>query len=251
MSPWMRLDDGAMSHLKILRLSDRAFRLWIKALCYCQQHLTDGRIPREALTLLGAKRADVTVLSTPQVEGKAPLWEPIDGFGFQVHDFLEWNESREEIMLKRERAKKRVTHHRGNALQTPLHTRAVTAHSASGVSGSSVRSSEEFEIAPVPDALTAHRAAALLDTYETLYTKHRNGAKLLNRRRLDFDDALEMVAAWDDARLTKMADIFLTTDDEWISGTDRSFQLFRKKATWCDDRLAAWEKEQQRKAAAR
>src|SRR5262249_47185733 len=109
MSPWMRLDDAAMSNLKIMRLSDSAFRLWIKGLCYCQQHLTDGRIPREVLREIGAKRKDADELSTPNVEGKAPLWEPIDGFGFQVHDFLDWNESRDEIHKKREAAKLRVT----------------------------------------------------------------------------------------------------------------------------------------------
>lgn len=116
-----------------------------------------------------------------------------------------------------------------------------------------VRSSERererkppIQIAPVPDQALAARAAALLDTYETLYTKHRHGAKLLTRRRLDFDDALELCAAWDDERLTKLADIFLTTDDEWISSTDRSFQLFRKKATWADDRLAAWEADRRK-----
>jgi hypothetical protein len=46
-----------------------------------------------------------------------------------------------------------------------------------------------------------------------------------------------------DARLEKLAVIFLTTDDPWISSTDRSFMLFAKKVTWCDDRLTVWEAE--------
>lgn len=246
----MRLDDGAMSHLKILRLSDSAFRLWVKALCYCQQHLTDGRIPREALSLLGAKRADVDKLSTPQVEGKAPLWEPIPGFGFQVHDFLQWNDSREEILEKRKRGKKRVTEHRsngvGNALQEPLHTPAVTPNGASGVSGSYVlRSSEGVQgkpsISEAPDRVLGERAALFLETYAALYAKHRHGARFLRRRRLDWDDAVELCRTWDDERLTKLADIFLTTDDEWIAKTDRGFAVFCARASWCDDRLSAWE----------
>lgn len=146
MSPWMRLDDGAMSHLKILRLTDSAFRLWIKGLCYCQQHLTDGLIPREALPTLGARSADVLKLSTPQVIDKAPLWEPVEGYGFQVHNFLRWNDSRDEVLRKREASKQRTKKHRSNASVAAL----VTPHSAvGGVGGSSLRSSEgEFEGKP-------------------------------------------------------------------------------------------------------
>lgn len=128
MSPWMRLDDGAMTCLKIMRLSDSAFRLWIKGLCYCQQHLTDGRIPREMLPQFEAKPKDVIALTTSQVVDKAPLWEVLDGFGFQVHDFLDWNESRDEVQRKREASKLRVKKSRGSASVAALHT----PHSASG-----------------------------------------------------------------------------------------------------------------------
>lgn len=105
---WVRIHDGAMGNLKILRLSDSAFRLWVKGLCYCQTQLTDGLIPREALRAeLGAKRSDVTELSTPQVEGKAPLWEPIESFGFKCHDYLIWNDTREKVLERQSDAKAR------------------------------------------------------------------------------------------------------------------------------------------------
>jgi len=32
---WVRLDDGAPGHRKIVGLSDAAFRLWIVGLTYC------------------------------------------------------------------------------------------------------------------------------------------------------------------------------------------------------------------------
>ena len=84
---WVRLHDGAMSNLKVVCLSDSAFRLWIRGLCYCQTALTDGLIPREALRDMGAKRKDVEELSTAKVDGRSPLWEP-HAVGFKVHDYI-------------------------------------------------------------------------------------------------------------------------------------------------------------------
>ena len=104
---WVRLHDGAMQDLKVSRLSDSAFRLWIRGLCYCQTALTDGLIPNEALRDMGAKRKDVEELATSQVEGRAALWERVDRFGFRVHDYLEWTDSREKVQGRKSAAKKR------------------------------------------------------------------------------------------------------------------------------------------------
>ena len=40
---WVRLDDGAPGHRKIVGLSDAAFRLWVVGLTYCNQQANDGR----------------------------------------------------------------------------------------------------------------------------------------------------------------------------------------------------------------
>lgn len=104
---WVRIHDGAMQDLKISGLSDSAFRLWIRGLCYCQTALTDGLIPHSALRDMGAKRKDVDELATPQVEGRAALWERIDQFGFKVHDYLDWNDSREKVTGRKSAARAR------------------------------------------------------------------------------------------------------------------------------------------------
>jgi hypothetical protein len=104
---WVRIHDGAMQDLKISGLSDSAFRLWIRGLCYCQTALTDGLIPHSALRDMGAKRKDVDELATPQVENRTALWERIDQFGFKVHDYLDWNDSREKVTGRKIAAKQR------------------------------------------------------------------------------------------------------------------------------------------------
>jgi len=112
---------------------------------------------------------------------------------------------------------------------------------------SSVSSSErESERKPTSGLIVtdeiAERAGRFVERFEALYSEKRKGAKYLRRQpALDWDRATKLCQTWDDARLEKMAVIFLTTDDEWISGTDRGFAVFASKATWCDDRLTAWE----------
>jgi len=104
---WVRVHDGAMQDLKISTLSDSAFRLWVRGLCYCQTALTDGLIPHAALRDMGAKRKDVDELASVRVAGRGPLWDRVEGFGFKVHDYLDWNDSRERVNAKRAGAKKR------------------------------------------------------------------------------------------------------------------------------------------------
>lgn len=104
---WVRIHDGAMGNLKILRLGDSAFRLWVKGLTYCQIHLTDGLLPHEAIREMAAKRKDVEQLRAVLVAGKSALWEPIAGFGFKVHDYLDWNDSREKVIDRQDEAKRR------------------------------------------------------------------------------------------------------------------------------------------------
>lgn len=95
-----------MQNLKITALSDSAFRLWVRGLCYCQTALTDGLIPRSALKEMGARRKDVDELSAPQVTGQAPLWESHD-IGFKVHDYLAWNDCRDKVRDRQAKAKQR------------------------------------------------------------------------------------------------------------------------------------------------
>jgi hypothetical protein len=116
------------------------------------------------------------------------------------------------------------------------------------VVSSSVSSSEkgiEKPASSLADAEISERAAALLERYSVLYSEHRNGAKWFSRGNLDWHEACRLVQVWDNARLEKLAVVFLTTNEQWIAGTDRSFKLFAVKASWCDDRLKQWELEHQ------
>jgi hypothetical protein len=138
--PWVRIDEHALNHVKILALSNGAFRLWVEGLAHCQKHLTDGAISRSALRAFRyAQRSRVDELTT-SVDGMPPLWEPETG-GFRVHDYLKWNDSREKVLFERGKARDRVERWRNrhgnavgnavtngiqNAFETVLHTTSTT-----------------------------------------------------------------------------------------------------------------------------
>src|SRR5687767_8860682 len=100
---WVRIHDGAMSHPKVVGLSDKAFRLWIWGLSYCQMHLTNGHIPAAAIP---------PPLKTAAVLAVSRLWEANEDGSYQVHDYLDWNDSKETVTKKRNEAKERMANAR-------------------------------------------------------------------------------------------------------------------------------------------
>src|SRR4051812_8981701 len=112
--PWVRIDENAMDHPKIGALPDGAFRLWVQALAYCQKHLTDGHISTRAIrALLAFSPKRRAVLES------AGLWDAAED-GIAVHDYLEWNDSRESVNAKRDAAKERMRSARDKRSQNVL-----------------------------------------------------------------------------------------------------------------------------------
>lgn len=134
------------------------------------------------------------------------------------------------------------------------HARALLGQSPLSLSQSptsferpSVSLSQRARARVISEPELAERAGNLLEHYAEWYSVHRHGARLkLIRNSLEFQDALELCRLWDDQRLEKLAGIVLTTDDPYISGTDRAFKIFALKATWADDVLSEWERKQAR-----
>lgn len=82
------------------------------------------------------------------------------------------------------------------------------------------------------------RAGRFLERYAELYATHRKGARYLGKPALDFQEALQLCRTWDDARLEKLAIVFLTTDHDFAEKGSRTVAQFRSMASWCDGRLA-------------
>ncbi len=103
---YLLLEGEFAENKKIQALSDKAFRLHVAALCLTARNLKDGAISEIDLRILGANvdlerpKRVVNALVT------AGLWET-NGHGWKIHDYLEHNPSRADILRKRALTRRR------------------------------------------------------------------------------------------------------------------------------------------------
>lgn len=76
------------------------------------------------------------------------------------------------------------------------------------------------------------------EVYPALYAKYRRGARYVSKPALDFQEAMELCRVWDDARLEKIAIVFLTTDHQFAESGSRTMAQLRALASWCDGKIA-------------
>lgn len=104
---WVKIDDSFPDHPKIIGLSDRAFRLHIKGLCYCGMYLTNGFLPFASVS---AMITEPEYKPSDELEASG-LWRRIEG-GFVIHDYLEHQTSKSQVEEKREAVRARVKKYR-------------------------------------------------------------------------------------------------------------------------------------------
>lgn len=105
---WFKVDDQLHTHPRWLQLSARGKALWTSAGSWCSFNLTDGHVPSYALSMLQAKPADARELV------RSGLWHEHPEDGWMFHDWAEYQPSRDKVIEKREKAKKRMAELRAN-----------------------------------------------------------------------------------------------------------------------------------------
>jgi hypothetical protein len=95
--PWAKLDDGLTFHAKIIEAGNAATGVWVRGLAWSAFYLTDGHVPSKiARVIAGESRGALAALV------RSGLWAECPG-GYQIHDYLEYNPSRAEVLEKREK----------------------------------------------------------------------------------------------------------------------------------------------------
>lgn len=108
---WAKLCDSALTHPKLWGLPDDAFAFWIRAILYASAHLTDGLLDDRAMRFLRPKKRVLEVLFREQLLDKKP-----DGT-IEIHDFLDYNPTRKQVLAERERARERVKRHKNLSVE--------------------------------------------------------------------------------------------------------------------------------------
>jgi hypothetical protein len=103
---WARIDDSMMLHPKIVAAGPIAELIQYRALQYCNRFLTDGFVPAGAVpSLLTGLEAFTLGRDWPAEMVRTRLWSVRRG-GYLVHDFLDYNRSKADVIAERDRKRK-------------------------------------------------------------------------------------------------------------------------------------------------
>ena len=132
---WLRLDDTMDEDEGVIELSDRAFRLYVRALLYCARKDTDGIVrPSKADELDARGRGWQEIIDND-------LCEVVEG-GYYFDRFLEYNPSRDEVKARREADRKRKADWR---------SRKKGGHGVTDAGQDAGRTAEETRDSALPD----------------------------------------------------------------------------------------------------
>lgn len=99
---WVKIDDRFEGHPKVIRAGYQAIGVYILALTHSAGHLTNGHVSPEWVKRVAggqAKKMSDKLVSVG-------LWEP-NGDGWTIHDYFEFNPSRETVLEKRRQERDR------------------------------------------------------------------------------------------------------------------------------------------------
>lgn len=239
---------------------DKTRIVWITLLAMADKFgVADGSVPGIA-TLARVTQADcqkaLAKLQAPDKDSRSDEYEgrrirKIDG-GWLILNHEKYrakiddDERREYLRVKKAESRRRLA--AGvNASQQPS-KKSTQAEAEPDPDPETTQKKKEREerapsaprrsLSPSTNPDLSERAAAFLERYQALYVKHRNGAHY-HSRPIDFQHALELCRTWpDDARLDKIAIVFLTTDHKFAEEGSRTVGQMAGLASWCDGRLA-------------
>lgn len=124
-----RFELGFCRHQKIHKLSDAAFRLWVSAMDVARGKCGNGELNELDLDLvprLPKSKAKRAALIQELLDNG--LWETF-GDHWLIHDYLDWQDNPVQIVVRRERARKRMRELRSrvranNGTNVPANVRA-------------------------------------------------------------------------------------------------------------------------------
>lgn len=93
---WARIDDKFLDNPKVRKAGKEATYLYLSGLVYSSSQLTEGFISDEALGLVAFKGFIRNEQTHADKLVECGLWDRVDG-GYQIHDYLEYNPTKEEI----------------------------------------------------------------------------------------------------------------------------------------------------------
>jgi hypothetical protein len=94
---YAKFDDGFADHPKVRQLTPGGFQLHVAGILHCARWLTDGVVTEDALPDL-MRRYRTAYLEDVLRVG---LWRRLGPNLYEIHDYLDWNDSRAKVESRR------------------------------------------------------------------------------------------------------------------------------------------------------
>lgn len=152
---WFQTETRVRTHPKMLTAGRAACWTWVCGNCYAKDQMTDGFIPDGMLASLVPGVSLREIKRDVEKLVAAGLWKVATG-GFEINDFLEYNESKAQVLAKQEeeRIRKRK---KANPELFHAESGGIPLSISTSPSGSVEEKTEEPKPHPVRDLLTVHR----------------------------------------------------------------------------------------------
>jgi hypothetical protein len=114
---WINLDDGILEHPKFIRAvslgGSEALHLWLGLRAYCAKHLTDGFVPADMLNEVRGPKGRDRLRALEVLLQVGLLHRESPDSAVEMHDYLDWAPSRDDVLSKRANARERQAKSRG------------------------------------------------------------------------------------------------------------------------------------------
>lgn len=101
---WFRVDDRLHGHPKAHAAGNAALGLWTRIGSWISDHLTDGFVPAAVVRQYGTRRELERLILAGMLEADN---HPVYGAGYYLHDYLDWNRSRNQVLADRAKTAER------------------------------------------------------------------------------------------------------------------------------------------------
>jgi hypothetical protein len=120
---WFKCCDTLFSNKKVTKAwmnEPASIGAWLMCGTWCANQETDGHVPEHIVRMFGITDTQVTALVD------AGLWTAVED-GWLMHDFLDYNPSKAELLDKRAKESARRSQRGGTTKPRPLHERSTVA----------------------------------------------------------------------------------------------------------------------------
>lgn len=217
---WVKVDDQFFVHRKARAVGLEGRALFLASLCYCAMQENDGLIPAGDLEVVSA------MAGVPSTIGERlfdhGMW--VDrGDVIEVHEYLKFNPSREELAVRKARAEKAAAarHATSNATSRPpsnATSQPLPSPSPPGPSSSS----EQVNTPALPDGLWMKIAEKKAQTATGIGNHRAWCATTAANAKVDLEDRAVSLVANYDVTTSQLVDALLSpTNPPWLAGLRR------------------------------